>query len=96
MAYIKPTTFAELLNDFLTLNTFEVQGRFHDESELLKAEAKVEAHNEGLKDGYRAGFKTGVKYFYERFYEHFNENPKSGDINKVLLDTLNDIEMEIG
>ena len=96
MAYIKPTSFAELLNDFLTLNTFEVQGRFHDESELLKAEAEVEAHNEGLEDGYRAGFKTGVKYFYERLHEHLNENPKSGDINKVLLDTLNDIKMEIG
>lgn len=95
MAYIKPTTFAELLNDFLTLNAFEVQGRFHDESELLKAEATVEARNEGLEDGYRAGFKTGVKYFYEKVYEHLNDNPKSGDINKVLLDTLNDIKMEI-
>ena len=95
MADKKPKTFKERMANFLTKNHHEVLGRYHDESEFLKAEAKVEAHNEGLEDGYRAGFKTGVKYFYERLHEHLNDNPKSGDLNKVLLDTLNDLKMEI-
>lgn len=99
MADEKPKTFKEWMANFLIKNHHEVLGRYHDESELLKAEAEAEAHNEGLEEGYNAGFKDGLKYFYDKFHENFGKKSYSEmevyEVLDIISDTFDDLETEV-